>query len=441
MTGGYLHLANGGPCVVWFGLSGVLNDRVMPGETRHVNLAIARARNDRRPTQQTVYARFCTGSVAPQTPAPTADNGNSCPPNMLFRSDNNNPRCECRSMFRWDSAGNRCVPDTCTGGRRWDTVQNSCACAAGREYSERRRRCIEANCATGTTFDRTTDRCTCPPATPSWNGARRQCQACAASQHWVAAQNRCESCVGGQQWNGSECEDRTPATNANRPATCAPACTAAQTCVQGVCVGTGALRITLTWSQAGDMDLHVRTPSGSVISYRNRSADGGQLDRDDTAGTGPENVFWTAAPPPGAYAICVDPYGVRSPTNYSVAVVLGSAVQTFTGSRSGTERGACSTSSPNFVTEINVGGTRAQQRPAQQPTPPGAAPAVSNSPAPLGECAMLGLPPANTNYFRALCNPNRCLVYPEAAFTNLPAGCERNGGTGASNGTVILCCH
>ena len=49
---------------------------------------------------------------------------------------------------------------------------------------------------------------------------------------------------------------------------CAPP-NATGACAAGVCVGAGALRVTLTWDVAGDMDLYVVTPSGAVINWSN----------------------------------------------------------------------------------------------------------------------------------------------------------------------------
>ncbi len=81
-------------------------------------------------------------------------------------------------------------------------------------------------------------------------------------------------------------------------------------CVQNMCVGDGALRFTLRWSSHSDLDLHVVTPSSAEISFENRLADGGTLDRDDRSG-GPgsvENVFWRTEPPDGRYKVWVRNY-------------------------------------------------------------------------------------------------------------------------------------
>ena len=98
-----------------------------------------------------------------------------------------------------------------------------------------------------------------------------------------------------------------------------------QSCALGLCVGSGPLRITLTWDQPADLDLHVVPPECErQIYYDNRIACGGNLDVDDLGrlcpvplmgeclhasdGLGPENVFWESAAPTGTYVVCVVPY-------------------------------------------------------------------------------------------------------------------------------------
>jgi len=72
----------------------------------------------------------------------------------------------------------------------------------------------------------------------------------------------------------------------------------------------------MIWSRAGDGDIVVTTPHNKTNYYKNRypsaSTDEGQLDRDDTVRTGPENVFWSnssSVPPTGVY------YALISSTN------------------------------------------------------------------------------------------------------------------------------
>ena len=97
--------------------------------------------------------------------------------------------------------------------------------------------------------------------------------------------------------------------------TCSPTCTSQQTCVNGICVGIGYLSITSTWSRSGDGDLVVATPNNKIIYYLNRGpsplTDQGVLDVDNTAGKGPENVFWAynnTTPPTGVYYVCFSQY-------------------------------------------------------------------------------------------------------------------------------------
>ncbi len=137
-------------------------------------------------------------------------------------------------------------------------------------------------------------------------------------------------------------------------------CGAGRTCANGVCVGNGQLRFTLTWSQPGDMDLHVVTPGGSHLYYGSRSGDGGELDRDDTRGTGPENVFWEGAPPAGEYLVCVVPYGIWQATAFTLAVQTPDGrEQRFAGTRgSSNTNGECTRTSPTFVTAVRVGGAQ-----------------------------------------------------------------------------------
>jgi hypothetical protein len=138
---------------------------------------------------------------------------------------------------------------------------------------------------------------------------------------------------------------------------CAGGCGPGQVCVNAACVGTGPLRITMTWDQPGDMDLHVITPAGTELSYANRTGDGGELDRDDTRGTGPENIFWSTAAPPGRYLICANAYSITQPTTFAITVDhSGTVTQNLRGQRAasaGNRR--CEPGSPDFVTEYSVG--------------------------------------------------------------------------------------
>lgn len=112
--------------------------------------------------------------------------------------------------------------------------------------------------------------------------------------------------------------------------------------------GTGTVQITLTWDDAVDLDLHVFEPSGEEIYFAHRqSATGGQLDRDtqcQSTTTGrPENVFWSATAPRGAYTVKVhrfpNPSCNSGPQSvaFRVRTVVDSAVRTFEGSLAANE--------------------------------------------------------------------------------------------------------
>ena len=98
-------------------------------------------------------------------------------------------------------------------------------------------------------------------------------------------------------------------------------------------LGTGSLQISLSWDDTTDQDLYVTDPSGETISYRNRrSESGGELDRDDTNGYGPENIYWTENAPDGSYSVSVDAFSSRStPTTFYVTISTGDDSQSFTG--------------------------------------------------------------------------------------------------------------
>ncbi|MEZ0485649.1 YfaP family protein [Fibrella aquatica] len=87
-------------------------------------------------------------------------------------------------------------------------------------------------------------------------------------------------------------------------------------------LGTGALQISLSWSTPTDQDLHVVDPSGDEIYYGNPSSStGGELDRDDLDGYGPENIFWLDAAPDGSYKVTVEDYDYTSTPNPFVVTV------------------------------------------------------------------------------------------------------------------------
>jgi hypothetical protein len=182
------------------------------------------------------------------------------------------------------------------------------------------------------------------------NASPAHCGACnrACTGGTVCSAGVC-ACPAGQTLCSGVCTDLLNDTS--HCGTCTTVCNPGQACAAGVCVGGGMLRITMTWSRGGDMDLHVVTPAGREIYYANTSADGGFLDRDDTIGTGPENVFWSSNAPSGTYLVCAVPYNISGSTNVTVDVVRpGYTTLTFTGTRSAsTGNQVCSRSSSTFI--------------------------------------------------------------------------------------------
>ena len=93
----------------------------------------------------------------------------------------------------------------------------------------------------------------------------------------------------------------------------------------------GDVQISLFWNNVNDLDLHVQSPSGEVISYRKRrSRDGGELDVDmnvfGETRSPIENVYWPpGGAPAGEYVVAVDHYrnnGDRDPTMFQVRVLI-----------------------------------------------------------------------------------------------------------------------
>lgn len=98
-------------------------------------------------------------------------------------------------------------------------------------------------------------------------------------------------------------------------------------------LGTGALQISLSWSTPTDQDLHVTDPTGNEIYFASPSSpSGGELDRDDQDGYGPENIFWKDSAPDGTYRVSVEDYDNTSTANPIVVTVNSPGKsKTFTG--------------------------------------------------------------------------------------------------------------
>ena len=146
---------------------------------------------------------------------------------------------------------------------------------------------------------------------------------------------------------------------------CGVSCSANQACAAGVCVGSGQLRFTSTWSRNGDIDVWVGTPSGKAIGWTNQGAnantDMGKQDRDDTRGTGPENIYWEVTPPTGTYHVCVATNYISpnaaNPVTVRVEVARPSAesvVEERTYTTSVGFGGQCVPSNPTYMFSVSV---------------------------------------------------------------------------------------
>lgn len=98
------------------------------------------------------------------------------------------------------------------------------------------------------------------------------------------------------------------------------------------------LRISLSWYNYDDLDIHVREPNGNPIYYGNKS---GKLDVDMNVGNkgsreAVENVSWAARPADGAYKVRVHNYSKRetSDVGFVVEIENGGNISHFTYTRS-----------------------------------------------------------------------------------------------------------
>lgn len=120
---------------------------------------------------------------------------------------------------------------------------------------------------------------------------------------------------------------------------CMDECGAGQTCFEGTCVGTGTVRISLSWTVTTDLDLHVFVPDGSWINFESPMTAHGQLDVDDCVagvcsnpgGVHVENIFLTATAPRGQYEILVVNFDGRNSADYQLEIA-GDVAANFSGS-------------------------------------------------------------------------------------------------------------
>jgi hypothetical protein len=145
---------------------------------------------------------------------------------------------------------------------------------------------------------------------------------------------------GDTEWRPGETltDGPDPTSDPNAQCTIPQDCADGETCYQGVCVGTGSVRISLAWGVVTDLDLHVRVPNGEWISYQNPITGYGQLDVDDCVagscinqdGTHVENIFLDANAPRGVYGVRVVNFDGRRGADY-VIEVAGDVSTSFVG--------------------------------------------------------------------------------------------------------------
>lgn len=123
---------------------------------------------------------------------------------------------------------------------------------------------------------------------------------------------------------------------------CDVVCMSEQSCLAGRCLADRVLEFVLTWDTPGDIDLHVVRPDGEEIWFGRKvppvGPDGldGDLDVDDITGRGPERVGFDM-PIAGDYVVCINPYGISSPTDWSFDVRNAGVVEmTVTGTETET---------------------------------------------------------------------------------------------------------
>ncbi len=117
-------------------------------------------------------------------------------------------------------------------------------------------------------------------------------------------------------------------TDATEPF-CDEDCPEGQVCFEGMCVGTGLVRVSLAWEGDTDLDLHVVTPSNIEVFYANPESAGLTLDVDDCVGgfcavpggTHVENIFFSTEAERGTYRVFVEHFEAYAEAPYRVEVV------------------------------------------------------------------------------------------------------------------------
>jgi coenzyme PQQ synthesis protein D (PqqD) len=113
-------------------------------------------------------------------------------------------------------------------------------------------------------------------------------------------------------------------------------------------LGTGVIQATLRWDTTADIDLHVIEPSGAEVYYASPKGPTAVLDRDDTDGEGPENIF-VQTPVAGDYQFFIVHFSGVVPTTSTITVTFGTQTRTITRTTT-----AVNTSLGHRVATVNI---------------------------------------------------------------------------------------
>lgn len=159
---------------------------------------------------------------------------------------------------------------------------------------------------------------------------------CLSSQGEFCLECR-SSCEPGCDQRGAACHCLPPGTP-GAPCTSDVDCTTPGTiCYDGsYCVGSGPLRVTLSFEVDSDFDLHLRTPAENEISFSSRTVDGGNLDVDQCVQScgyrsHVENIVFADVAPAGRYEVWVVNYNGRSGGAFRIDVVTHGELVRFQG--------------------------------------------------------------------------------------------------------------